>query len=153
MWKNVWFKVKQWPSLSLELPTNSWFLQQEDDSDCGGGTCLSPNLWLVLGLQLLLLLSLTKSSQHSWPKHTHWDSHAHHISSEAWRHSACAIQDVCRVFAALTACISVSIFLCQRVLIHFFLIVFNFRDTFPVLSCAHFHTVYLYPFRWCNSKS
>uniref|UniRef100_A0A3B3D872 Calcium voltage-gated channel auxiliary subunit alpha2delta 1 n=1 Tax=Oryzias melastigma TaxID=30732 RepID=A0A3B3D872_ORYME len=39
--------------------------ENEDDSDCGGGTCLSPNLWLVLGLQLLLLLSLTKSSQHS----------------------------------------------------------------------------------------
>uniref|UniRef100_H2MNI4 Calcium voltage-gated channel auxiliary subunit alpha2delta 1 n=1 Tax=Oryzias latipes TaxID=8090 RepID=H2MNI4_ORYLA len=29
---------------------------QEDDSDCGGGTCLRPSLWLVLGLQLLLLL-------------------------------------------------------------------------------------------------
>ncbi|XP_023811673.1 voltage-dependent calcium channel subunit alpha-2/delta-1 isoform X3 [Oryzias latipes] len=39
--------------------------ENEDDSDCGGGTCLRPSLWLVLGLQLLLLLLLTKSLQHS----------------------------------------------------------------------------------------
>ncbi|XP_038872830.1 voltage-dependent calcium channel subunit alpha-2/delta-1-like [Salvelinus namaycush] len=31
----------------------------EDDSDCGGGTSLSPTLWPMLGLQLLLLWLLT----------------------------------------------------------------------------------------------
>ncbi|XP_029552378.1 voltage-dependent calcium channel subunit alpha-2/delta-1 [Salmo trutta] len=31
----------------------------EDDSDCGGGTSLSPSLWPMLGLQLLLLWLLT----------------------------------------------------------------------------------------------
>ncbi|XP_061891819.1 voltage-dependent calcium channel subunit alpha-2/delta-1-like [Entelurus aequoreus] len=29
--------------------------ENEDDSDCGGGTCLSPSLWAMLALQLLLL--------------------------------------------------------------------------------------------------
>ncbi|KAF1386632.1 hypothetical protein PFLUV_G00096890 [Perca fluviatilis] len=38
--------------------------ENEDDSDCGGGTCLSPCLWPVLGLQLLLLWLVT-SLQHS----------------------------------------------------------------------------------------
>uniref|UniRef100_A0A3Q0T4U4 Calcium voltage-gated channel auxiliary subunit alpha2delta 1 n=1 Tax=Amphilophus citrinellus TaxID=61819 RepID=A0A3Q0T4U4_AMPCI len=38
--------------------------ENEDDSDCGGGTCLSPSLWPVLGLQLLLLWLIT-SLQHS----------------------------------------------------------------------------------------
>ncbi|XP_067091388.1 LOW QUALITY PROTEIN: voltage-dependent calcium channel subunit alpha-2/delta-1 [Osmerus mordax] len=31
----------------------------EDDSDCGGGACLTPSLWPMLGLQLLLLWLLT----------------------------------------------------------------------------------------------
>lgn len=44
--------------------------QQEDDSDCGGGTSLSPSLWPMLGLQLLLLWLLT-GPRHSWPLHTH----------------------------------------------------------------------------------
>ncbi|XP_053741150.1 voltage-dependent calcium channel subunit alpha-2/delta-1 [Synchiropus splendidus] len=30
--------------------------ENEDDSDCGGGTCLSPSLWSMLALQLLLRL-------------------------------------------------------------------------------------------------
>uniref|UniRef100_A0A3B4YC66 Calcium voltage-gated channel auxiliary subunit alpha2delta 1 n=1 Tax=Seriola lalandi dorsalis TaxID=1841481 RepID=A0A3B4YC66_SERLL len=38
--------------------------EDEDDSDCGGGTCLSPCLWPMLGLQLLLLWLIT-SLQHS----------------------------------------------------------------------------------------
>ncbi|XP_037623876.1 voltage-dependent calcium channel subunit alpha-2/delta-1 isoform X2 [Sebastes umbrosus] len=38
--------------------------ENEDDSDCGGGTCLSPCLWPMLGLQLLLLWLVT-SLQHS----------------------------------------------------------------------------------------
>ncbi|KAM4618751.1 voltage-dependent calcium channel subunit alpha-2/delta-1 [Polymixia lowei] len=38
--------------------------ENEDDSDCGGGTCLSPSLWPILGLQLLLLWIIT-SSRHS----------------------------------------------------------------------------------------
>ncbi|CAJ1056749.1 voltage-dependent calcium channel subunit alpha-2/delta-1 [Xyrichtys novacula] len=38
--------------------------ENEDDSDCGGGTCLSPCLWPMLGLQLLLLWLFT-SLQHS----------------------------------------------------------------------------------------
>ncbi|KAM3870678.1 voltage-dependent calcium channel subunit alpha-2/delta-1 [Diretmus argenteus] len=33
--------------------------ENEDDSDCGGGTCLSPSLWPMLGLQLLLLCLIT----------------------------------------------------------------------------------------------
>ncbi|XP_038562412.1 voltage-dependent calcium channel subunit alpha-2/delta-1 isoform X2 [Micropterus salmoides] len=38
--------------------------ENEDDSDCGGGTCLSPCLWPMIGLQLLLLWLIT-SLQHS----------------------------------------------------------------------------------------
>ncbi|XP_044050712.1 voltage-dependent calcium channel subunit alpha-2/delta-1 isoform X2 [Siniperca chuatsi] len=38
--------------------------ENEDDSDCGGGTCLSPCLWPMLGLQILLLWLVT-SLQHS----------------------------------------------------------------------------------------
>ncbi|XP_058501921.1 voltage-dependent calcium channel subunit alpha-2/delta-1 isoform X2 [Solea solea] len=38
--------------------------EDEDDSDCGGGTSLSPCLWPMLGLQLLLLWLIT-SLQHS----------------------------------------------------------------------------------------
>uniref|UniRef100_A0A3Q3W3Z3 VWFA domain-containing protein n=1 Tax=Mola mola TaxID=94237 RepID=A0A3Q3W3Z3_MOLML len=38
--------------------------ENEDDSDCGGGACLSPCLWPMLGLQLLLLWRTT-SSRHS----------------------------------------------------------------------------------------
>ncbi|XP_076588532.1 voltage-dependent calcium channel subunit alpha-2/delta-1 [Chaetodon auriga] len=38
--------------------------ENEDDSDCGGGTCLSPCLLPMLGLQLLLLWLIT-SLQHS----------------------------------------------------------------------------------------
>lgn len=41
--------------------TDSCFIQQEDDSDCGGGTFLSPSLWPMLGLQLLLLWLLLSS--------------------------------------------------------------------------------------------
>uniref|UniRef100_A0A3Q3AP12 Calcium voltage-gated channel auxiliary subunit alpha2delta 1 n=1 Tax=Kryptolebias marmoratus TaxID=37003 RepID=A0A3Q3AP12_KRYMA len=37
--------------------------ENEDDSDCGGGTCLIPSLWPILSLQLLLWL--TKSLQES----------------------------------------------------------------------------------------
>ncbi|XP_042083422.1 voltage-dependent calcium channel subunit alpha-2/delta-1 isoform X2 [Haplochromis burtoni] len=38
--------------------------EYEDDSDCGGGTCLRPSLWPVFGFQLLLLW-LSTSLQHS----------------------------------------------------------------------------------------
>uniref|UniRef100_A0A3B5AGV2 Calcium voltage-gated channel auxiliary subunit alpha2delta 1 n=1 Tax=Stegastes partitus TaxID=144197 RepID=A0A3B5AGV2_9TELE len=38
--------------------------ENEDDSDCGGGTFLSPSLWPMLGLQLLLLWLIT-SLRHS----------------------------------------------------------------------------------------
>lgn len=46
--------------------TDSCFIQQEDDSDCGSGTSLSPCLWPILGLQLLLLWHLS-SPQPLWP--------------------------------------------------------------------------------------
>jgi hypothetical protein len=39
-------------------------IHQEDDSDCGAGTCLRSSLWSMLGLQLLLL-GLTSTSTHS----------------------------------------------------------------------------------------
>lgn len=80
------------------------FVQQEDDSDCGGGTCLSPCLWPMLGLQLLLLWLVT-STQRSWPLHPDWHSHTSthtdhfHISQVARRLSSYAIRDVCKVFA------------------------------------------------------
>lgn len=55
-----------------------WFAQQEDDSDCGGGTNLSPSLWPMLGLQLLLLLLwLVPSAHHSWPLHLDTPAHTH----------------------------------------------------------------------------
>lgn len=60
--------------VELRLFIDNWFVRQEDDSDCGGGTCLSPCLWPMLGLQLLLLWLIT-SSQHSWPLHR--DTHTH----------------------------------------------------------------------------
>lgn len=60
--------------VELRLFIDNWFVRQEDDSDCGGGTCLSPCLWPMLGLQLLLLWRIT-SSQHSWPLHR--DTHTH----------------------------------------------------------------------------
>lgn len=39
--------------------------ENEDDSDCGGGTCLRPCLVPMFGLQLLLLWLITSSPQHS----------------------------------------------------------------------------------------
>lgn len=84
---NVSFVAVEWSSLLLTLlkaffqkvyihyirswlfivpKTDSFFIQQEDDSDCGSGTSLSPCLWPILGLQLLLLWHLS-SPQPLWP--------------------------------------------------------------------------------------
>lgn len=58
--------------------------EYEDDSDCGGGTCLRPSLWPVFGFQLLLLW-LSTSLQHSWPLHAITYTHTLIIESFRWR--------------------------------------------------------------------
>lgn len=48
----------------------SLYWPQEDASDCGGGCSLSPSLWAMLTLQLLLLWLLTGTRTClSWPEH------------------------------------------------------------------------------------
>lgn len=131
--------------VELRLFIDNWFVRQEDDSDCGGGTCLSPCLWPMLGLQLLLLWLIT-SSQHSWPLHRDTHSLIHRSSFQFARgqkplqlcHPGC-MQNICdEIFS-----ISISIFQCQRVLIHFLLVTLENGDTFTVLSCTHSHDVLL----------
>lgn len=125
---------------------DNWFVQQEDDSDCGGGTSLSPCLWPMLGLQLLLLWLVT-SLQHSWPQHTHTHTHTltHWSSSHPTRgqktlqlfHPGC-MQSICKTrhFLFLTTVSTFSIFQCQRVRIHFLHVMFKNRHIY----CAQLHS-------------
>lgn len=81
------------------------------------------------------LMTPTRDYIHSYTDHQV-------ISLEARRHSSCTIQDVCRIFATrhfyfLKTNISISICQCQRVLIHYLLIIFQEERH---IYCAQLHS-------------
>lgn len=117
--------------------TDSCFVQQEDDSDCGGGTLLSPCLWPLLGLQLLLLWLLS-SSQLLWPPCRRartltvtLHKRAEDTSNRPSGTEASHFQGYFRR--------RFHFFRCQRVLAHVLLVAFKRGDALIVLSCTHTH--------------